>query len=108
MTRLAKGLAGELFDLDAMVREDDKVEECRYFLGLMERETDWSGFRYLTSAFLGAAYSFFEILALRAHCFWDETGEQYASEDMLDRLSPYVSVFKEKKRAESKLEASMR
>jgi hypothetical protein len=90
----------EIHDLDALPEADDKVEECRYFLSLIESENDWRRFRWLTSAFLGAAYSFFETQALRSFfSFWHpETGEPIENDEALGVLGQYVRVVQNPKR----------
>lgn len=45
----------------------DKLEECRFFLGLMERTTHFNHFRWFTSAFLSAARAVPDWLATSAH-----------------------------------------
>src|SRR5947209_7496086 len=90
----------EIYDLDALAEADDKAQECRYFLSLIEKEKDWNHFRWLTSAFLGAAYSYFEIQALRAFfSFWHpETGEPIENDEALTILRRYVAVLQDAKR----------
>ena len=51
-------------DITAIESAANKVEECRFFLGLASIETDHARFRWLLSAFLNAAYSYFEMAAL--------------------------------------------
>src|SRR6266853_1777788 len=90
----------KLADLESIADVDDKVKECRYFLTLMEKESDRARFRWLTSAFLGAAYSFFEISALSTYfSFWDpHTGDPIQSDDALGVLRQYVAVLQDAKR----------
>lgn len=90
----------DLTALDAIAEPNDKVEECRFFLDLAENELDIKRFRWLISAFLGAAYSYFEICALRAyHCFWHPlSGEPLESSGALDVLRKYVRVVQDRKR----------
>ena len=90
----------EIHDLDALAEADDKVRECRYFLSLIERERNWHCFRWLTSAFLGAAYSFFEIQALGAFFsfYHPETGDPIENDEALTVLRRYVAVVQDAKR----------
>jgi hypothetical protein len=55
------------FDLDAIAAHDDKLRECEFFFDLLSVETNVSKFRWFTSAFLNAAYSYFESTALSIH-----------------------------------------
>src|SRR5436309_1571712 len=86
----------EWFDLDSLLLDpSDKIEESRFFLSYMEKETEWNKFRWLTTAFVNSAYSFFDQAALRAHYrFSDpETGEPLPSEEALERLNKYAFAF---------------
>lgn len=84
----------DLFDLSAIAEPDDKVAECEYFLTLASAEPCLQRFRWLISAFLGAAYSFFEISALSAyHTFTDpQTGGSIEDAEALNVLRRYVTV----------------
>lgn len=83
-----------LLDLDAITDPTDKSAECGYFLSLAAHETDKDRFRWLISAFFGAAYSFFEVNALRAyHDFHNpQTGEPIPNNEALEVLRRYVMV----------------
>lgn len=85
----------DLLDLSAIAEPGDKIAECEYFLILASVEPDLRRFRWLISAFLGAAYSFFEISALSAfHAFNDpKTGDPIEDAEALDILRRYVTVF---------------
>ena len=87
-------------DLDAVADPSDKIAECQFFLALAERESDAQRFRWLVSAFFGAAYSFFEINALRVfHSFWDpRTGEPIENSEALEVLRRYVTVLQNVKK----------
>lgn len=100
LTESANWLDLDLVDLDAVPEPLDKVKECQFFLGLAEHELDPQRFRWLTSAFFGAAYSFFEIAALNAHqrFFHPDTGEPLKDEDTLKFLRQYVVVKQDNKR----------
>lgn len=50
-----------LLDMDAIADPNDKIVECEYFLEFASAEPNVQRFRWLISAFFGAAYSFFEI-----------------------------------------------
>jgi len=83
-----------LLDLAAIADSHDKIAECEYFLTLASTEQDVQRFRWLISAFFGAAYSFFEISALSAfQAFIDpRTGEPVENTDALKTLRRYVTV----------------
>lgn len=89
-----------LLDLDAVADLTDKLEECKYFFGLVSQENDRDKFRWLISAFFGAAYSYFEINALRAYYNFHDprTGEPIKNEEALGALRRYVRVFQDAKR----------
>lgn len=89
----------DLLDLDALADADDKLAECRYFLNVASHESDVQRFRWLVSAFFGAAYSYFEICALKAfHGFHDpRTGKPIEDAESLKILRRYVSVKQSKK-----------
>ncbi|AXK38130.1 hypothetical protein [Crenobacter cavernae] len=55
------------WDIQSVPDLDDKVRECEFFFDFLSVETDRNRFRWLVSAFLNAAYSFFESSALMAH-----------------------------------------
>jgi hypothetical protein len=76
------------------------LSECEYFFELATQENDKDKFRWLISAFFGAAYSFFEINALRAYeSFHDPvTGEPIQNQEALDTLRRYVRVCQDAKR----------
>lgn len=46
------------WDMQAVPDFDDKLRECEFFFGLLEKETDRCQFRWLLSGLLNAAYSF--------------------------------------------------
>ncbi|TXG99901.1 MAG: hypothetical protein E6R08_00270 [Nevskiaceae bacterium] len=85
-------------DLAAIESARDKVEECRFFLGLASIETDRARFRWMLSAFLNAAYSYFEMAALEAHFrFCDPDGNPFADEQTLATLEQHVKVDKDRR-----------
>ena len=88
-----------LLDLNAIEDEANKVAECEYFLALAERETEHQRFRWLISAFFGAAYSYFEMAALKAHIGFTapDTGEPVADSDAIAILRNYVVVLQDRK-----------
>ena len=90
----------DLLDLEAIADPSDKLPECVYFLKLATIEKDKEKFRWLISAFFGAAYSFFEINALRSYQSFHnpETGESIQSDEALATLRCYVSVIQNAKR----------
>lgn len=87
-------------DMSSIALPDDKVNECKYFLGLASEEDEVEKFRWIVSAFFNAAYSFFEIKALGLYKSYQhpETGEDIEDEDSLNKLRQYVKVFKDTKR----------
>lgn len=87
-------------DFDAVADLEDKLAECKYFLSLATQESNRDRFRWLVSAFCGAAYSYFEISALQAYrSFEDEkTGQPIENEEALGALRRYVRVFQDAKR----------
>lgn len=89
-----------LLDLDAIADPSDKLSECDFFLQLASQENDKDKFRWLISAFFGAAYSFFEINALRAYQSFHnpETGDPIENEEALETLRRYVRVVQDAKR----------
>jgi hypothetical protein len=84
----------DLLDLEALAEPSDKVNEAEYFLDLASKEVDVQRFRWLISAFFGAAYSFFETSALAAfHGFTNpETGGAIADDKALEVLRRYVKI----------------
>lgn len=89
-----------LLDLDAIADPSDKSTECEYFLALATEEKDKDKFRWLISAFFGAAYSFFEINALRAYQSFHnpKTGDPIENQEAIETLRRYVRVFQDVKR----------
>jgi len=83
-----------LLDLDAMANPSDKVSECEYFLRLASSEPDRQHFRWLVSAFLSAAHSYFDISAVRAYIGFTnpETGASMENSEAVEVLRPYVKV----------------
>lgn len=88
------------FDVEAIEDPSNKIAECEYFLGLASIETNRTRFRWLISAFFGAAYSFFEMSALRAHFAFTapDTGESIEDLEALAILRNYVAVERERNR----------
>lgn len=86
-----------LCDLNAIADSSDKIAECEYFLGLASQEKDKDKFRWLVSAFFGAAYSFFEIHALRAYSDSNpQTGDPIENDEALATLRRYVRVVQKR------------
>jgi len=80
-------------DMSAIANPGDKMRECEFFLGLASVEQDRTRFRWLISAHLNAAYSYFETNALYANlAITTENGEQIADDGAVDRLREYVKV----------------
>jgi hypothetical protein len=80
--------------MDAIPDLDDKVKECEFFFDALSVETDRNRFRWLVSAFLNAAYSFFESSALTAYFrFTDpESGDFLEDQQGLAALRKHVRV----------------
>jgi len=87
------------FDFGAIVDSSNKIAECEYFLGSASAEKDRTRFRWLISAFFGAAYSFFEMSALQAYFAFTapDTGDPIEDGDALNILRTYVDVSQNKK-----------
>lgn len=86
-------------DMAAVPLPDDKFKECQYFLALAERAEDRDEFRWLVSAFLGAAYSYLETKAQNlCNRYYDESSDaMIPDEDALIVLRKHVRVFQDKK-----------
>ncbi|WP_417359920.1 hypothetical protein [Gallaecimonas pentaromativorans] len=82
------------WDMSAVPDFDDKLKECEFFFGALSLETDRNRFRWLVSAFLSAAYSFFESTALTAHFRYSdpENGDPYEDSEGLRILRKHVEV----------------
>ena len=87
------------FDMAAVEDVGSKVAECEYFLGLASSETERSHFRWLISAFLNAAYSYFEMSALHAYfAFTDQDGNSLPDDGAIEVLLGHVRVIRNEKR----------
>jgi hypothetical protein len=87
-------------DMAAIPLPNDKFKECEYFLGLAERTEDRDEFRWLLSAFLGAAYSYLETKA-QSLCnrYYDEQSDaMIPDEEGLEVLRNHVRIFQDKKK----------
>jgi hypothetical protein len=91
-------------DLEAIEDPSNKIAECEYFLSLASAEQDRQRFRWLISAFFGAAYSFFEMSALHAYLAFTapDTGESIEDGEALEILKTYVNVERKEKRKEKR------
>ena len=88
-------------DVSSAAAQDDKADECKFFLELARAETDRSRFRWLVSAFLSASYSFFDQAAYWA-CIAqidESTGEDAADEVLLSAVLEHIDVTQNKKYA---------
>ncbi|MBD9471169.1 hypothetical protein [Pseudoxanthomonas sp. PXM01] len=88
-------------DVSSAAAQDYKADECRFFLELARAQTDRSRFRWLVSAFLSAAYSFFDQAAYWA-CISqvdESTGEDTADEILLSAVREHIDVTQNKKYA---------
>jgi hypothetical protein len=87
------------FDMEAIEDVGSKVAECEYFLGLASNETNRSYFRWLVSAFLNAAYGYFEMSALHAYfAFTDQDGNSFPDDGAIAVLRGHVRVMRNEKR----------
>lgn len=87
------------FDMEAIEDVGSKIAECEYFLGLASSEADRSHFRWLVSAFLNAAYSYFEMSALHAYfAFTNQDGNSFPDDGAIDVLRGHVRVMRNEKR----------
>lgn len=87
------------FDMEAIEDTGSKIAECEYFLALASNEADRHHFRWLISAFLNAAYSYFEMSALHAYfAFTDEDGNSIPDDDAVEILRGHVRVMRNEKR----------
>jgi len=81
------------WDMESVPDFDDKVRECEFFFQQLSAESDRSKFRWLLSAFLNSAYSFFESTALAAHFrFTDQNGCPCKDDAGLIILRQHVQV----------------
>lgn len=85
--------------MEAVPDLDDKVRECEFFFDALSTETNRNRFRWLVSAFLNAAYSFFESTALTAYFrFTDaKSGESFEDHEGLAILRMHVEVIQNSK-----------
>ena len=71
----------------------DTLEKCEYFLKLASREVKTPQFSWLISAFLEAAYSFFNVFAIRAmHWLVDCDGQTWQDDEAFEELSCIVRI----------------
>jgi hypothetical protein len=89
-------------DLAAIEDARNKIDECEFFLGMACQEPDRTKFRWLVSAFLSAAYSYFEMTALRAYFGFTspDTGEPLPDLESISILRDHVVVLQDQKRPE--------
>lgn len=82
------------WDMESIPDLDDKVKECEFFFDALSIETDRNRFRWLLSAFLNSAYSFFESTALTAYFRYTdpESGEPCEDHEGLAVLKRHVEV----------------
>jgi len=90
------------WDMDSVPDFDDKVRECEFFFGLLSSESNRDKFRWLVSAFLNSAYSFFESTALTAYFRFTnpDTGEPFEDHEGLAILRKHVKVFQNAKNSD--------
>lgn len=88
------------WDMESVPTMDDKVRECEFFFDALAIEMDRNRFRWLVSAFLNAAYSFFESTALTAHFRYTdpESGKLYEDHEGLAVLRRHVKVTQRSKK----------
>ncbi len=70
----------------------DKCLECRYFFQLLEGESNQNNFRWLMSAFVSAAYSFFETVNFSAYKRYPDeiSSVNTGCEEVLNVINKYV------------------
>lgn len=87
---------------------DDKISECEFFLGLASNESDVNKFRWLISAFLNAAYSYFDIKALGVYqsLVDPESGEPVCDHQAFNILSNYIDIKQPDKKYPSYIKTS--
>lgn len=89
------------WDMEAVPDLDDKVQECNFFFQSLAVETDRARFRWIFSAFLNAAYSFFETSALAVFFrIADADGEAVTDSEGLSLLGLHVEVWQNPKNPE--------
>ena len=83
------------WDMSSVPELNDKVKECEFFFNALSSEVNRNHFRWLVSAFLNAAYSFFESTALTAYFRFThpENGEIHEDHEGLAVLRKHVKVF---------------
>ena len=87
------------WDMDAVPDLDDKVKECEFFFESLNAETNRNRFRWFVSAFMNAAYSFFESSALTAYFrFTDADGNSQEDHEGLTVIRQHVRVFRNVKK----------
>lgn len=88
------------WDMASVPNLNDKVKECEFFFATLSSELNRNHFRWLVSAFLNSAYSFFESTALTAYFrFTDpENGKTYEDHEGLAVLRKHVQVFQNPKK----------
>lgn len=81
-------------DMESVSDWDDKLKECEFFFNSLAIETERNKFRWLVSAFLNSAYSFFESTALTAYFRYTdpESGEPYEDIEGLAVLRKHVKI----------------
>jgi hypothetical protein len=81
------------FDFSAIAEPTDKLAEADFFLDLARKEPDRLRFRWLISAYLNAAYSYFDTAALHAcNAFSSEDGGTYADDQAVVVLGKYINI----------------
>jgi hypothetical protein len=83
------------WDMQSVPDFDDKVRECEFFFAALTGERDRNRFRWLVSAFMNAAYSFFDSSALTAYFrYTDENGVAREDHEGLEVLRRHVKVIR--------------
>lgn len=87
-----------LLDIDSVADVDDKLRECEFFYFLAAKESDKSRFRWLTSAFLNAAYSYFESSAMYGYVhITDLNGKPVEDANHIDVLRKHIGITQSSK-----------
>lgn len=85
------------YDFESIVEQTDKLHEAEYFLNASRQQSERREFRWLVSAFLNAAYSYFDTAALTAcHSSTNEDGDTEADPEAVKILEKYIKIDQKK------------
>jgi hypothetical protein len=81
------------YDFEAIVDQTDKLHEAAYFLEAARQQAERREFRWLVSAFLNAAYSYFDTAALHAcNAYMGEDGITRRDDGAIEVLKKYIEI----------------